>query len=339
MMRAPSSSVVLLVVAACGASPKPPTDADFVANPPAATKKTPPVSVAPPAGAAKQAVRGPTVTPERRKPALPPPPVAPPPSVPDSAPAESIWLDDDFSRGNHCDRGNGKRGFGWSEAQHGRTDSVVPVRDEASPSGCALAFIFQGSPDPADDGWAEQRFRLGKVNGESVRELFVGFVIKTPPNYEHRQPKGPNNNKMLRLWDRDYSKSMVHLGMSSVRRGNSDASAMIVEYSTAKGTGTYNTGPWNPVFRPGGVDTVGFYVRLSSGANIPDGVIRVWWNRRLVYDHANLPLARVQQAPGSFNGLGNGYLLGWADSGFTERTEFHVWRFILAPQPVPWFLP
>jgi hypothetical protein len=216
---------------------------------------------------------------------------------------------------------------------------VVPVRDETSPSGCALAFVFQGNADPADDSWAEQRFTLGKVNGEAVRELFVGFVIHTPSNYLHRKAKGPNNNKLLRLWDRTYNKSMVHLGMSTLRRANSDGSALIIEYSGATGTGNYNTGPWHPVFQPGGVDTVGFYVRLSSGADIPDGVIRVWWNRRLVYDHSNLPLAKVQQAPGAYNGLGNGYLLGWANSGFTQRTEFHVWRFILASQTVPWFLP
>ena len=250
----------------------------------------------------------------------------------------STWFDDDFSRGNHCDRGNGRQGFGWGEAQHHPTDSVVAVRDAASPSGCALAFIFQGNANPVDDSWAEQRFRLGKVNGDAAREVFVGFVIHTPANYVHRKPKGPDNNKMLRLWDRDYNKSMVKVGMSSLRRGEG-GSAMIVEYSTGKGTGTYNLGPWNPVFRPGGVDTVGFFVRLSSGTNTPDGAIRVWWNRRLVYDHANLPLARDQKAAGAYNGLGNGYLLGWANSGFNERTEFHVWRFIIAPQPVSWFLP
>jgi hypothetical protein len=248
-------------------------------------------------------------------------------------------MDDDFSHGNGCDRGKWRHGFGWSEVQGGRTDSVIPVRDEASPSRCALGFIFQGNADPVDDSWAEQRFRLGKVNGEAVREIFVGFVIKIPMNYVHRKPKGPDNNKMLRLWDRDYNKPMVKVGMSSIRRENSSGSSMIVEYTTSKRTGTYNLGPWSPVFRPGGVDTVGFFVRLSSGTNIPDGVIRVWWNRRLVYDHSNLPLAWAQQAPGAYNGLGNGYLLGWANSGFTERTEMHVWRFILAPQPVPWFLP
>ena len=343
MPRVPVCSLVLLIVVACASPRKPPTDADFVANPPAGPAKAARVAVDTPAvpptsptpELAATAVGRKPATPKPPPQALPPPP--PPASVAESAPDESTWLDDDFSRGNHCDRGNGQRGFGWGVAQHGRTDSVIPVRDEASPSGCALAFIFQGNADPGDDSWAEQRFKLGKVNGDAVRELFVGFVIHTPANYVHRQPKGPDNNKLLRIWDREYSKSTVHLGMSTVRRGG--GSAMIVEYSTAKGTGTFNTGPWNPVFRPGSADTVGFLVRLSSATDTPDGRIRVWWNRRLVYDHANLPLAKAQRNPGAYNGLGNGYLLGWANSGFTERTELHVWRFILAPQPVPWFLP
>jgi len=50
-------------------------------------------------------------------------------------------------------------------------------------------------------------------------------------------------------------------------------------------------------------------------------------------------LAKPQASPGAFNALGNGYLLGWSNSGFDQRTEFHVWRFVLAPHPVPWFLP
>ena len=222
----------------------------------------------------------------------------------------------------------------------GKTDSVLPVRDPASPSGCALAFIFQGNNDPVDDAWAEQRFKLGRSGGEPLREVFVGFVLSTPPNYRHRKPKGADNNKLLRLWDNDYNKSMVHVGMSTTGRSNSAGSSqMIVEYSTPKGTGNYNKGPWYPVMRPGGIDTVGFYVRASSGIGIPDGTIRVWWNRKLVYEQTDLPLAKPQAAPGAFNALGNGYLLGWANSGFNERTEFHVWRFVLAAQPVPWFLP
>jgi uncharacterized protein YwbE len=262
-----------------------------------------------------------------------------PPSQGQSATADTLlYFNDDFAHGGQCGKARGAGGFGWGEAQTGDPDSVLTVRDPVSPSGCALAFVFGGSADPADDAWAEQRFKLGKVRGEALRELFVGFVLATPANYVHRDAKGPDNNKILRLWDQNYSGSVVHLGMSALRRSNGSGSQLTVEFKQDGHTGNYNTGPWSPILTPSKADTIGFYVRTSSGVNVPDGVIRVWWNRVLKYEHTNLRLASVAQGPG-YNGLGNGYLLGWANSGFDQRTEFHVWRFLLAPTPLPWFLP
>lgn len=249
----------------------------------------------------------------------------------------NTWFDDDFSRSNGCGRRASDRGFGWSSVSTGDPDTVSVVRDPASPSGCALAIIYQGNPDLADDAWAEQRFTLGKVDGASLREVFVGFVLSTPRNYVHRDAKGPDNNKLLRLWDQNYSGSVFHVGMSAIRKP-AGGSQLTAEFKQDGHTGNYKSGPWNPIFTPGKADTIGFYVRTSSGVNVPDGIIRIWWNRELKLDRSNLRLANVSKGPG-FNGIGNGYLLGWANSGFTERTEFHVWRFLMAPAPLPWFLP
>jgi hypothetical protein len=127
--------------------------------------------------------------------------------------------------------------------------------------------------------------------------------------------------------------------MSALRRPETRGSQLTAEFKQDGRTGNYNTGPWVPILTPGKADTIGYYVRTSSGVNIPDGVIRIWWNRRLVYEHADLRLTNVGKDPKSYNGLGHGYLLGWANSGFTDRTVFHVWRFLLAPKPVAWFLP
>jgi hypothetical protein len=342
--------VVLVVFAvACDSPKKPPPESAFVLNPPAAARArvadtSTPMVPAPVTKAAEPRKAPPKPEPAKREAPEPPPPApspapVPPPAATEQAPVdESLLFNDDFAHGNRCARGGSQHGFGWAEVQSGDPDSVVTVRDPDSPSGCALAFVFGGSSNLADDAWAEQRFRVGQVRGEPLREVFVGFVIHTPPNYVHRDAKGPDNNKLLRLWDRSYNKSMVHLGMSTMPRKQPFGSSQLeVEYSTPRGS--EGKGPWSPAFRANGVDTVGFYVRTSSGIGMPDGAIRIWWNRRLVYDQAGLMLAKPQAAPGAFNGIGNGYLLGWSNSGFSERTEFHVWRFVIAPQPVAWFLP
>jgi hypothetical protein len=208
------------------------------------------------------------------------------------------------------------------------------VSDAASPSGCALAFIY--SPDvPGQDAWSEQRFTVG---GKPT-EIFVGFVVKSPANYVHRADT-PNNNKLLRIWDVEYANSVVHVGMSTLNSGSTMQSNIIVEWSNPTGnTGNWGTGPWTRVFLPGAVDTIGFYAKVASGLNVKDGIIKVWVNRREVYSRSDVDNNTSSTAAGAFAGFGNGYLFGWANSGFTQRTEMRVWRFVLAKKPVGWFLP
>jgi hypothetical protein len=99
---------------------------------------------------------------------------------------------------------------------------------------------------------------------------------------------------------------------------------------------------WKNAWAAHEVDTVGFYAKVSSGVDIPDGVIKVWWNRILIYSRDTLRLTKKITTADSlkgYNGFGHGYLLGWSNSGFWQRTEMHVWRFLIARKPVAWFLP
>ncbi len=117
--------------------------------------------------------------------------------------------------------------------------------------------------------------------------------------------------------------------------GQAGKSRIMIE----NGSKQLSIGTDNLVFLPGTVDTIGFYAKASSAVGVSDGIIRVWRNRKLVQSLTGLVLTKASTLPGAFNGFGNGYLLGWANSGFAERTEFHLWRFVLAPAPLPWFLP
>lgn len=262
----------------------------------------------------------------------PPPPVVNPPTV------DTTAFDDTFARAGVCAKAATVAGWGWGLVNVGATDSVRVVADPQSPSGCALAVIYQGGPS-GDDGWAEPRFTVGMIDGQHVQEIFVGFVVKVPTNYAHRNDS-PSNNKLLRVWDLVYNNSVAHVGMSTLSSGSTGQSNVIVEWSnTSNVTGNWGTGPWSRVFLPGATDTVGFYAKVASGLNVKDGVIKVWLNRRAIYARTDVDNNTSSTAAGSFAGFGNGYLLGWANSGFAERTELRVWRFVLATKPVSWFLP
>jgi hypothetical protein len=207
-------------------------------------------------------------------------------------------------------------------------DAVAVSADAASPSGYSLAFTYKGSADLADDGWAEQPFKLPKLT-----EVFVCMVIASPANYVHRDASGPDNNKLLRLWDTDYGNSTVHIGMSTLPT-TGGTSQMITEFhkTGSAGTGNWGTGPWNVVFRPATVDTIGFYAKVATSSTVQDGIIRIWWNNRLVYDRNNLAL-KEDGRPGG-NWFENGYVLGWANSGFTQTTTLRLRKFLVAKRVI-----
>lgn len=295
----------------------------------------------------------PVVTPPIQPPPVQPPPPSTPPTNP---PAGPVWFDDAFAHGGICSRAPSVGGFGWGalstgSGYDGRPDSIRVGVNPRSPSGCSLEFVHQGGPILTDDSWVEQRFRLGLVGGQPVREVFVGMIWEHDSSYIHREPGGADNNKILRLWDKEYQGSVVHLGMSNLAvqaTATTGVSQMIVEYmctvapcgpSSGTGTGNFGTGPWNRTFRAGSVDTVGFYARTASAVGAPDGIIRVWWNRQLVYNRTDLRLANNSTVAGAFNGFGNGYLPGWANSGYPWRTVQRLRRFVLAPAPLAEFLP
>ncbi len=262
----------------------------------------------------------------------PPPPIVNPPVV------DTTYFDDSFRHDGVCKKGPTLAGFGWGTPNTGSTngvrDSIRVVDDARGDAGCALALIFQADT-LGGDGWAEQRFTIG---GKPTA-VFVGFVLASPANYRHRTDN-PSNNKLLRLWDLDYNSSQIHVGMSTMPRSDG-RSQLIAEYNPPSGTGmgNYGTGPYTVAMYPSAVDTIGYYTKASSAVGATDGVIRIWWNRTLIYNKTNLALTKNPPLAGSYNAFGNGYLLGWANSGFAVRTEMRVLRFVLAPAPIAWFLP
>lgn len=281
-------------------------------------------------------------------PPQPPPPNPPPlpPPVPPIPPTTGALFDDAFRQGAACAKAPlTSTGFGWGATATGLgtgniPDSIFVTSDQSAPSGCVLKMVYQADVD-GQDGKLEQHFKVGLVNGQRLKEVFVGFIIKSPANYQHRNSTGPDNNKLLRLWDLSYQASVVHLGMSTyINTVTPGRSRFMLEYTAVgESLGPKSIGTNFPVFNPGTVDTIGYWAKVSSVIGAADGEIKLWHNRKLLQHITGVRLSKPSSLAGAFNGFGHGYLLGWSNSGFTQRTQFDVWRFLIAPAPIPWFLP
>ena len=180
----------------------------------------------------------------------PEPEPEPEPGPPEAPPPELLFFDD-FTGGALAAAQNG---VSWAGENHSSEDDVGIVTDATNPSGFALGFTFTGNVPLTADAWAEQRMRF-----PDLTTCYLEMRLLIPANYVHRNADGPDNNKLLRLWDERYAgtptqptwTSMVHVGMSTLP-APSGASQLIAEFlKSTGGTGNYGTGPWSLVFQPG----------------------------------------------------------------------------------------
>src|SRR5690606_21754621 len=124
-----------------------------------------------------------------------------------------------------------------------------------------------------------------------------------------------------RLWGNDYNASNKH-GASTLPSGGGD-SRLIVEYGRDEGPiGAYDApskngfitdnerGRWNH-FR--------WHSKMASSSSSNDGVVEVWWNGTLVARDTSMDIYGSGR-----NYIDQGYLLGWANSGFASKTSIFI---------------
>lgn len=289
-----------------------------------------------------------TVTPPPVDTVTPPPPPPPDTTTPPPPPPveEGYLFLDNFDNGTLAPMQNGIR---WGGFSAGGNDALGVVPFAASPSGYALRFRYGADSLLSSDGWSEANFVVARSP-----EYFICMVWHVPANYFHRDdPNGPDNNKELRLWggptatasrDSSYRYAALKIGYSTLARSSTSSSygldQMIAEFGSldATGTGNYGTGPWANWNVPGTVMRVGVYAKAAtrngttgSGNMLgSDGVLQIWRNGVLVYNHTDLDLYTA----GALNEFMYGYVRGWANSGYTETTDFMLSFFGIARQPV-----
>jgi len=223
------------------------------------------------------------------------------------APADTIIAQDDFESGALA-----------APLWNASTNTSVESIDLGGRQTNALQFLYAGVPSEVDST-AEQRFDLG----QQYENVSIRFDLYIPLNYEHRN-EFPANNKLFRLWTTDHSlASYGHIEKvgASLMPGV-DGSRLGIDYSRASNlqisTGVGGTeagfisnddkGQWMEVI----IDV------KSSNASEP-GFIRI-------YKNGVLFIERVQDNDydNSILGYRVGYLLGWANSGFTNNTYLYI---------------
>lgn len=235
--------------------------------------------------------------------------------APSNASAEVIFSDN-FGTG---DLSYSESGFKWTNRTR-----VEVVPENAYTGTHAARFRYPGSPDPEKDAWAELRFDLGAW----YPELWIQYHLFIPENYVHRGESW-SNNKFLRVWGTDYD-DLEKVGFSLFWNGEG-GSDLNSEWNTGTGIGTkvHRTGAGDGFITDADRgEWIEIKVQLiASGSEEQPGTIRLWKNDELVINHENMV---KNYDPNAKHAYRYGYILGWANSGFTETTDLYVDNIVFA---------
>lgn len=239
--------------------------------------------------------------------------------------AAGVLLQDDFESGGlyKLQTGTGR----WGESNAGSGDSVRVNTILPKTGNYSLQFVFGGGPTGAD-AWAEQRFELGGKHAE----VWVKYDLYVPSNYYHR-PDVPSNNKaFVHLWSGDYNTGKGLGGGFEIQADGAggsiidfhpfrpDSSHLRDTIRGGKGIEPSDRGKW--------VEFICQIKAASSSNN--NGIARVWktpqgGTKKLIFERTDV---KLYNADGNF--FERGYLLGWANSGFTNTTTLYIDNVVIS---------
>lgn len=226
-----------------------------------------------------------------------------------------VIFQDSFEGGNLAAKANG---FSWGESR----DTAVST-EKAKSGSYALKFTFAGVPS-GQDSFSEQRFYLGG----NYPDIWVSYDLYVPANYVHRQQSDSANNKgFLYMWSGDYnSPSGPGMGPNFWPQNETTGPASYgTQYVWGPGWGKHfwsampkaieseDRGKW--------VTIVAHYKYASSANN--DGVAEIWKTRDGVQQKL-MSITNGDWYVSGQKGFDQGYLLGWANSGFDQTTIFYI---------------
>jgi hypothetical protein len=238
-----------------------------------------------------------------------------------AASAQPIMVDD-FSSG---DLSKSMNGFRWSGIDHSRDlSSATHVREATTRNGdTAYGLHFRYN---AGSNWSEKRFDLGNPH----RELWVRYWIKVPDNFKHGSGS-PHNNKFFAIWMDGYSSQGEGPTVFWNYWRSSGGSNLTVSYSRGQRTVSGGNHQSTPFIRypadQGRWMQVVLRVKAATNRSSNDGIIqtyRRWENEDSFTKIHELTNANIAAPPSGPNGWKNGYIMGYANAAFAERTIWVV---------------
>lgn len=216
------------------------------------------------------------------------------------------FFQDDFETGTMRDA----NGFSWT-----RSEFAYVRTDMAHAGNYALKFRYSAAA-VGKDSFSEQRFDLGR----DLTKLWVEYYLYVPANFEMRSGSSANN-KFFSIFATKYSKVGDVQVVAEYERSGPDTStvrmlsmsgkANVAAKKHATPLATSMRGKWL---------RIRLQFETSTGAGRNDGVIKLWRDDTLIYSHEQMDIWFA----GGRNYWRNGYLLGWANTGFTQETSFFV---------------
>lgn len=192
----------------------------------------------------------------------------------------------------------------------------VNVSSNKSKSGTrSLEFYFKGG-DENTDSHAEARFDLGS----KYKELTIVFDLYVPDNFNHRNAPGPDNNKFLRLWTNTYN-DLEKVGVSTWSQSNGGSAVgedFVLRQYSSMSTMITSRSDWIGPSDKGKWMSVKIYIKVSNDQEF--GQIKLYKNGTLFHENTQVDNNHIAGE----QGLQFGYLLGWANSGFTEGTYMYI---------------
>jgi hypothetical protein len=248
------------------------------------------------------------------------------------------FFEEDFSSGDFSNTMNG-----WSWGSGTRTS----IQDIQPHSGTYSMRALYPAVAPGEDGLAEKRFSIGRNLSEYWKEYWLYLPDGTEvwegegvesAKYQAREGDGAGNNKFFRVWAGDYGDDNKHgfsVWPSSVDgepncRGCFETS----KASGAMGCLTNNPGVDPLIHETNGPITQGEWAQIrihvkfaSTNTSDPaeaDGVIEFWVDGVLVMSRYNQPIHGNISELGHDNFVNQGYYMGWANTGFDEKTYVFI---------------
>ena len=256
---------------------------------------------------------------------------------------------DDFESGDLS--ATNEAGFRWGNTNRTsivRDDGYVvfngdPIMDgphldrqwEARSGSHSLRFRY-----PAYESFSEQRFRMGAA----YPVIWIGYWLRIPINFKHEKVlTTPTNNKFFALWMDDYSQHgdgptvVWNFWQDDDTFGSRHTISLSNETNGVRGHHSSYPGFIEHPADQGRWMHVVLYARMSTDATSNDGEAKIWrrWEDDTSYTLISESLDRGFVAPAAGpNGWAAGYVMGWANSGYAEDTEFLLDDFELAEDDI-----